>query len=244
MTGTVRLVAGVDCSTQSTKVVVVDVETGEVVASGRGTHAVHYADGGVAETDPNVWWEALRTALAETGRAGDIDAIAVAGQQHGLVVVGDDGSPLRPAMLWCDLRADVEATGLIGELGGEQRATELTGSVPIASYTAPKWAWVRKHEPDIAARATGLRLPHDWLNERLTGEATTDRGDASGTSWWSPSAGDYLPDLLEAPSLEIDAALLPRVVGPRGHGPARVGRPFVGRAGREPAGPRLPRLRP
>lgn len=209
-----HLVAGVDCSTQATKVVIVDVATGEVVASGRGEHEVRYAPGGIAETDPAVWWEALRTALAATGRAREVDAIAVAGQQHGLVVVGDDGAPLRPAMLWCDLRADVEAARMVGELGGEQRAAELTGSVPIASFTAPKWAWVRRHEPDVAAHAIGLRLPHDWLNERLTGEATTDRGDASGTSWWSPKDGAYLPDLLALPSLELDATMLPRVVGP------------------------------
>ena len=213
--GDVRFVAGVDCSTQSTKVVIVDVASGEVVASGRGEHHVHYADGGVAETDPTVWWEALRTALAQTGRAGDIDAISVAGQQHGLVVVDGEGSPLRPAMLWCDLRSVVEADGIVDEVGGAQRAADLAGSVPIASFTAPKWAWVRRHEPDVAGRAKGLRLPHDWLNERLTGEATTDRGDASGTAWWSPATGGYESDLLTLPSLQLDEALLPRVVAPR-----------------------------
>jgi xylulokinase len=211
----IRLVAGVDCSTQATKVVIVDVASGAVVATGRGEHHVHYDEGGVAETDPMLWWEALRTALAQTGRAGDIDAIAVAGQQHGLVVVDDQGSPLRPAMLWCDLRSVVEAEEIVDEVGGPQRAADLAGSVPIASFTAPKWAWVRRHEPDIADRAAGLRLPHDWLNERLTGEATTDRGDASGTAWWSPASGGYVSDLLTLPSLQLDEALLPRVVGHR-----------------------------
>jgi xylulokinase len=212
--GDVRLVAGVDCSTQSTKVVIVDVTSGAVVATGRHEHEVHYAEGSVAETDPRVWWEALRSALAQTGRAADIDAIAVGGQQHGLVIVDADGEPVRPAMLWCDLRASVESDRIISELGGAAQAAGLAGSLPIASFTAPKWAWVRAHEPEVAARAAGLRLPHDWINERLTGEATTDRGEASGSAWWSPVTGRYEPGLLTLPSLGLDESLLPRVVEP------------------------------
>lgn len=235
----VRLVGGVDCSTQSTKVVIVDVASGEIVATGRHEHEVHYAEGSVAETDPNVWWEALRRALAQTGRAADIDAIAVGGQQHGLVIVDADAVPVRPAMLWCDLRATAEADRLIGELGGAEQAAGLVGSLPIASFTAPKWAWVREHEPEVAARAAGLRLPHDWLNERLTGEATTDRGEASGSAWWSPVTGRYEPALLDLPSLAIDEALLPRVVGPHevaGHVSARAAAELGLRAG-IPVGP-------
>jgi len=230
----IRLVAGVDCSTQSTKVVIVDVASGEVVATGRHEHEVHYGEGSVAETDPLVWWAALRSALAQTGRAGDVDAIAVGGQQHGLVIVDAHGAPVRPAMLWCDLRATAEADRLIAELGGPQSAADLAGSLPIASFTAPKWAWIREHEPESAARAAGLRLPHDWINEQLTGEATTDRGDASGTAWWSPASGTYEPALLDLPSLGLDASLLPRVVGPHeiaGHVSAQAAAELGLRAG-------------
>lgn len=211
---TIRTVAGIDCSTQSTKVVVIDVASGELLAEGRGEHDVTFAPGNQAETDPRSWWEALRTALAATGRAGDIDAIAVGGQQHGLVVVDDAGAPLRDAMLWCDLRSTSEAEALVGELGGPERAAELTGSLPIASFTAPKWAWVRAHEPDIAARAQGLLLPHDWITRQLTGRAVTDRGDASGTAWWSPGEDRYLPEVLDLDAVAIDPALLPEVLGP------------------------------
>jgi xylulokinase len=235
----VRLVAGVDCSTQSTKVVIVDVATGQVVATGRHEHEIHYAEGSVAETDPRVWWEALRSSLAQTGRAADIDAIAVGGQQHGLVIVDADGQPVRPAMLWCDLRATAEAERIIGELGGADQAAALAGSLPIASFTAPKWAWVRAHEPESAARAAGLRLPHDWINEQLTGEATTDRGEASGSAWWSPASGRYEPGLLTLPSLAIDEALLPRVVAPHevaGHVSERAAAELGLRAG-IPVGP-------
>ena len=208
------LVAGVDCSTQSTKVLIVEVATGRIVAEGREDHDVVYGAGGAAETDPEVWWRALAGALARTGMADRVDAISVAAQQHGLVVVDGDGAPLRPAMLWCDLRSSAEAAEIVAQLGGPQRAATLAGSVPIASFTAPKWAWVRRHEPEIARRAAGLRLPHDWLNERLTGVPTTDRGDASGTAWWSPATGGYEPDLLALPALALEERLLPQVLGP------------------------------
>ncbi len=212
--GEIRLVAGIDCSTQSTKAVIVDVASGRIVAEGRHEHEVVFGAGNSAETDPQVWWRALTSALAQTGMAGEVDAISVAAQQHGLVIVDEAGDPLRPAMLWCDMRATDEADGLVAELGGAQRAADLAGSLPIASFTAPKWAWIRRHEPEIARRAAGLRLPHDWLNERLTGVATTDRGDASGTAWWSPATGGYERDLLDLPLLGLEERLLPRVLGP------------------------------
>src|SRR3954463_3861364 len=110
------LVAGVDCSTQSTKVLIVDPETGRIVASGRAPHVV-VGEAGARETDPEVWWTALRDALAETGRAGDIDAISIGGQQHGLVVLGADRRPLRRAILWSDVRAAAEAELLTETLG-------------------------------------------------------------------------------------------------------------------------------
>ena len=94
-----RLVAGVDCSTQGTKVLLVDPDSGAIVASGRAAHTVS-GEGGVRETDPREWWDALGSALAQTGRAGEVAAISVAGQQHGLVVLDRAGVPLRRAILW------------------------------------------------------------------------------------------------------------------------------------------------
>ena len=111
-----RLVAGVDCSTQSTKILLVDPDTGEVVARGQATHVVTGIDG-ARESDPRGWWSAVRDALAETGRAGDVGAISVAGQQHGLVVLDADGEPLRDASLWNDTRAAADAERLTEELG-------------------------------------------------------------------------------------------------------------------------------
>ena len=95
------LVAGVDSSTQATKVVIVDPDDGRIVAQGQAAHVVTGTNG-ARETDPRSWWSALRDALAATGRAGEVGAIAIGGQQHGLVVLDAAGAPLRPATLWND----------------------------------------------------------------------------------------------------------------------------------------------
>ncbi len=204
------MIAGVDCSTQATKVLVVDPDDGRVVASGRAPHDVT-GTGGARETDPDVWWEALRAALAETGRAGEVGAISVAGQQHGLVVTDDDGRPLRPAVLWNDTRSAPDAAELREALGADAWA-ERVGVVPVPSFTVTRWAWLRRTEPEIAAATRAIRLPHDWLTERLCGRGVTDRGDASGTGWWSTRDEDYSDEVLDL--VALDRSLLPEVLGP------------------------------
>lgn len=210
--GGVELVAGVDCSTQATKVLVVDADSGEVVATGRAEHTVT-GERGARETDPRQWWEALGTALAATGRAREVSALVVAGQQHGLVTLDRSGAPVRPAILWNDTRSAPDAAALVDELGPEVWA-ERTGSVPTASFTVTSWAWLRRTEPAAAAATAAIRLPHDHLTERLTGHGVTDRGDASGTGWWSPAAGAYDELVLGLDAVDLDPALLPTVLAP------------------------------
>ena len=205
------LVAGVDCSTQATKVLVVDSESGSVVALGRAPHEVT-GSGGARETDPELWWQALRSALAETGSAGEVAAIAVAGQQHGLVVTDSAGRPLRAAVLWNDTRSASEARELRDALGGPEWWAEQIGVVPVASFTATRWEWLRRHEPDTARATAAVRLPHDFITERLSGRAATDRGDASGTAWWSTRDERYSDEVLDL--IELDRSLLPEVLGP------------------------------
>ena len=209
---TASLVAGVDCSTQGTKVLLVDPDSGAVVASGRAVHTVS-GDGGVRETDPREWWDALRAALAQTGRVDEIAAISVAGQQHGLVVLDRAGVPLRKAMLWNDTSAHRDSEQLTARLGADVWAAR-TGLRPVASFTVAKWAWLRRTEPEIADATAGIRLPHDYLTERLTDRAVTDRGDASGTGWWSPSDEGYAEDIMALPEVRIARDLLPEVLGP------------------------------
>ncbi|MFB6817956.1 xylulokinase [Streptomyces sp. NPDC056347] len=216
------VVIGVDSSTQSTKAVLVDADNGRTLAVGRAPHTVTGA-AGARESDPEQWWEALRTAvragLAQSGvHARAVTGIAVAGQQHGLVVLDSAGRPLRPAMLWNDTRSAPQAAALTAELGGPAAWTARTGSVPVAAVTASKWRWLREYEPDTASAAAAVRLPHDFLTERLAGTAATDPGDASGTGWYSTASGGYDPVILEL--LGLDAALLPPVAGT---GAARAG---------------------
>jgi xylulokinase len=208
------LVAGVDCSTQATKVLVVEAESGEVVAAGREGHVVT-GEGGARESDPLGWWDALRGALDQVGEEvrRDIRAIAVAGQQHGLVTLDGGGRPVRPALLWNDTRSALDAAQLVEALGAPEWAAR-TGSRPAASFTVTKWAWLRRTEPDSVRTTAAVRLPHDHLTERLCGAAVTDRGDASGTGWWSPATESYDGDVLALPGVDLDPALLPAVSAP------------------------------
>ncbi|MEU6456487.1 xylulokinase [Streptomyces sp. NPDC047065] len=205
------LVVGVDTSTQSTKALVVDAATGRVVASGQAPHTV--SSGAGRESDPRQWWDALGEALGQCGDAArEAAAVSIGGQQHGLVTLDARGEPVRPALLWNDVRSAPQARRLIEELGGPKSWAERTGSVPSASFTVTKWAWLAEHEPDAARAAKAVRLPHDYLTERLTGEGTTDRGDASGTGWWASGTEAYDEDILAR--VGLDPALLPRVVRP------------------------------
>jgi xylulokinase len=192
--------------------VLVDPDSGSIVAQGQAPHSVT-GEGGARETEPEVWWSALGSALATTGRARDVGAISVAGQQHGLVVLAADGHPLRPAKLWNDTRSAPDAERLVELLGGPEGAVRRFGSVPVASFTATSWMWLRRVEPAVAERAARVRLPHDYVTERLSGHGVSDRGDASGTCWWSPIQESYDDELLEL--IALDRAALPRVLSPR-----------------------------
>ena len=202
-----QVVIGIDSSTQSTKALAVDVETGAVLGEGRAGHTVSGGPG--RESDPREWWRALGTAVAGTGYGDRAAAVSVGGQQHGLVTLDAAGQPVRPALLWNDVRSAPQAADLVAELGRETWARRA-GSVPGAAFTVAKWAWLRANEPEAAARTAAVRLPHDYLTERLTGVAATDRGDASGTGWWTPEGYDH--ELLAR--LGLDPAMLPEVVEP------------------------------
>ncbi|MEU5434268.1 xylulokinase [Streptomyces sp. NPDC020719] len=207
------VVIGVDSSTQSTKALFVDADTGHTLAVGRAPHRVE-GTAGARESDPDQWWRALGEAVAaglkESGvPASAVVGIAVAGQQHGLVVLDRAGRPLRPALLWNDTRSAPQAAALTEALGGPSAWTVRTGSVPVAAVTAAKWRWLYENEPATAAAAAGVRLPHDFLTERLAGVAVTDPGDASGTGWYATATGTYDPELLQL--IGLDSELLPQV---------------------------------
>lgn len=211
------LVAGVDSSTQSCKIVIRDAETGALLRRGSAPHPQG------TEIDPERWWTALQQAIHAAGGLDDVAAISVAGQQHGMVCLDADGAVVRPALLWNDTRSAPAAQALIEETGGPAHWAEATGTVPVASITATKLRWLAENEPENAARTAAVCLPHDWLSWRLAGfgpgsgaeglaNLRTDRSDASGTGYWAPSTGRYLPDILERTLGHVP--VLPHVLGP------------------------------
>ena len=190
------LVAGIDSSTQSCKVLVCDADTGQVVREGRAGHP----DG--TEIAPAAWESAAANAIAAAGGFDDVEAVAVGAQQHGMVCLDETGQVVRPALLWHDLRSADAAHELIDELGGTRAWAEAVGVMPLAAITVAKLRWLADNEPQHADRTAAVCLPHDWLTWRLRGDSdiaalTTDRSDASGTGYFDAASDNYRFDLLE-----------------------------------------------
>ena len=201
------LVLGVDSSTQSTKALLVDADDGTVVGQRSSPHPVG------TEVDPRAWLVALDAAT--DGLIDRADAVAVGGQQHGLVTLDAGGDPVRDALLWNDTRSAPQAADLIAELGGPGACADALGSVLVASFTSTKLRWLRDHEPAAAARVASVLLPHDYASAHLAAPGTapfTDRGDASGTGYFDARSATWRTDLLAA-ALGHDAAL-PAIVAP------------------------------
>ncbi|WP_374023249.1 FGGY-family carbohydrate kinase [Mycobacterium sp. HNNTM2301] len=206
------LVAGVDSSTQSCKVLICDADTGEVVREGRAGHP----DG--TEIDLAAWEFAANAAIAAAGGLDGVEAIAVGAQQHGMVCLDAAGGAVRAALLWNDVRSADAARALTDELGGPGAWARAVGVVPLAAITVAKLRWLADHEPRHADRTAAVCLPHDWLSWRLRGGTdvaalTTDRSDASGTGYYDAASGAYRVDLLEL-ALRGRRPHLPAVLGP------------------------------
>lgn len=213
-----RLVAGVDTSTQSCKVRVTDAETGDLVRFGQAKHP------NGTSINPACWWNAFQEAAQHAGGLDDVAALAVGGQQHGMVVLDKHGNVIRDAMLWNDVSSAPQAAALIEKMGaaparngepedattrGKQRWVKAVGSSPVASYTLTKVAWVAENEPENAKKIAAICLPHDWLSWRIAGYGPvaededahlkalfTDRSDASGTIYYDAASNEYHRDLI------------------------------------------------
>jgi len=202
-----RIVAGVDSSTQSVKIVLRDAATGELIKSASRPHP----DG--TEVDPAHWWSALQEVIAEVGGLDSFEAIGIAGQQHGMVVLDEDGEVIRPALLWNDTRSSGAAADLNSEFSNIHIST---GSKLVASFTATKLRWLKDFEPENAKKVRAVALPHDWLSWKLSGskkidDLFTDRSDASGTGYFNPVTNKYEMQILEK-AIGHSNVKLPKIV--------------------------------
>jgi xylulokinase len=216
-----KLVAGVDSSTQSCKVVIRDAATGQLVREGRATHP----DG--TEVAPAHWVSALDTAIAAAGGLDDVCAISIGGQQHGMVALDSQGAVIRDALLWNDTRSADAAAALNKELGGPAEIAKQVGSVLVASFTATKLRWLADSEKANADKVAAVALPHDWLSWQLQhakgqaldfGNLFSDRSEASGTGYFDPTTSKYRRDIL-ALALRTDREInLPKIISPSAFG--------------------------
>ena len=226
-----KLVAGVDSSTQSVKVVVRDAQSGELIRHGRRSHP----DG--SEINPAIWKEALLGALTEADALDGVAAISIAGQQHGMVALDSDGNVIRDALLWNDTRSAQAAKDLNAELGGNIEIAKKVGSLLVASFTVSKVRWLADHEPKNAARVASVALPHDWLSWQLQGGKDfrtlfTDRSEASGTGYFDPSSSQYRDEIFALALRREGNFALPRIVSPNEFGGATTaGIPIAAGAG-------------
>lgn len=181
--------AGIDCGTQGTKVVIYDSQSGSTVGLGYAEHELISKADGTREQQPSWWISALTKAMKQalhTNKlnAGDIKALAVSGQQHGLVVLDEHDQVIRAAKLWNDTSTHQENEQLVAALGGKKGVIDTLGLMINTGYTASKILWLKQYEPENYQRVRSILLPHDYINFWLTGEKTTERGDASGTGYF------------------------------------------------------------
>lgn len=210
------IVAGLDSSSDLTRIVVCDAETGAVIKQGYAPHPVPEGSGAGKRTeiDPQAWLVSLGQA-AGGGLLEGVQAIGVSAQQQGLVALDSGGNAIGPALIGNDPRAQTAAADLVDALGGKHAWVRAVGGVPEAGHPVAKLRWLARQEPEAAGRITALLQPHDWLIWQLLGRPerrTTDRGDASGTGYWSAASATWRPDLVEV-ALGHRVAL-PEVIGP------------------------------
>jgi xylulokinase len=199
-----RLV-GLDVGTSSVKGVAVDTDDGRVVAVAERPLSLSTPRPGWSEQDPEDWWVASEAVLAELDAPGAA-GIGLSGQMHGLVALGDDDRPLRPAILWNDGRTQRQCDAIEAAVGFD-RLVELTGNRALAGFTAPKLLWLRDEEPDVFARIRRILLPKDYVRLRLCGEHAIDVADASGTLLFDVARRAWSDEVVAA--LDLDPAWLP-----------------------------------
>ncbi|CAI8986153.1 xylulokinase [Pseudomonas sp. IT-P4] len=205
---------GIDCGTQGTKAIILDAGSGDVLGQGVASHSLISGPDGRREQDTQQWLEAFATATRRALLAAKVDGqsilgIGVSGQQHGLVLLDEQGQVLRPAKLWCDTETTAENDRLLAHLGGEKGSLERLGVVIAPGYTVSKLLWTKEQHPEVFSRIARILLPHDYLNHWLTGRSCSEYGDASGTGYFNVRRRQWDVQLLRDidPSGRLQAAL-------------------------------------
>jgi xylulokinase len=191
---------GIDCGTQGTKALLVD-ENGRTLGRGYAGHALIERKNGAREQEPRWWIDAMREAVQQAvwqAPKGEVVALGVSGQQHGLVALDKDMQVIRPAKLWNDTETAPQNEELIWRLGGAGVWLDRFGIVPLTGYTASKLLWLKEREPEKFARVRHILLPHDYLNFWLTGKLCAEYGDASGTAFFNVRTRSWANDVLAA----------------------------------------------
>ena len=218
---------GIDSGTQSTKAIVMDLESGRVVAqSAQGYEMVPGLPPGHLEQQPQDWIAAVDHTIADCmNQLGEsrqrLRGIGVSGQQHGLVALDQHGQPVRAAKLWCDTSTLAECEELAGKFAGAAGLIELAGNAVPVGFTAPKIMWLKKHEPENFARTTSFLLPHDYLNFHLTGVQRMEYGDASGTGLLDIRKRQWCQPILEVIDPRLAEMLPPLGSSRERHGELR-----------------------
>ena len=172
---------GIDLGTSGMKLLLVD-ETGGILSEVTKEYPLIFPNPGWSEQEPGEWWGALLAGITELTNgfdASQIAGIGVGGQMHGLVVLDEHDTVIRPAILWNDGRT-AEETEYLNTAIGKEKLSALTANIAFAGFTAPKLLWMQKHEAENFKRISKIMLPKDYINYRLTGVHATDYSDASG----------------------------------------------------------------
>jgi len=201
---------GVDISTTGSKALLAD-ERGQVAAVASSPHTLQAPRPLWSEQDPGQWWEAarkaIRSVLEKAGiEGGAVVAIGLTGQMHGLVLLDETGSVLRPAILWNDQRTQSQCDEIHRRIGKE-KFIQITGNVALTGFTAPKILWVAENEPDAYKKVKHVLLPKDYIRYRLTGEYAMDKADGAGTVLFDLKKRTWSREVMTA--LQIDPTWMP-----------------------------------
>ncbi|MEM7144030.1 MAG: xylulokinase [Verrucomicrobiota bacterium] len=194
---------GIDSGTQSTKAIVIDIERGSIVAEAQeGYELIGGLPPGHMEQDPKVWIGAVdkvvMSCLDQLGESrAKVRGIGVSGQQHGLVALGKNDFPVRPAKLWCDTSTTEQCEAFAKEFAGSAGLIEMAGNAILPGYTAPKILWLKENEPENFEATTTILLPHDYINFWLSGVRRMEYGDASGTGLMDVRKREWCTELID-----------------------------------------------